>query len=491
MQPERKMGMSRKWIALLMTGSLLTGAGSTYAGMQWLGKENPNAGAENQLIDSAENNIPIDEERIEKVETAYHLILKSYVEKVEEKQLVEGAIQGMLATLDDPYSVYMDEETAKQFSDTLESSFEGIGAEVSMVDGKIIIVSPFKDSPAEKSGIKPKDEILKVDGESVEGLDLYKATMKIRGEKGTKVKLEIARQGLKEPLTVEVKRDEIPQITVYSEIKNQGGKKIGYTEITSFSEDTSKEFAKQLKEMEKDGIKGLVIDVRGNPGGLLSSVQEILKELVTSEKPYLQIEKRNGEKMRYFSTLEKQKDYPIAVLVDKGSASASEILAGALKEAQGYTLIGENTFGKGTVQQPVAMGDGSNIKLTLFKWLTPDGNWIHKEGIKPTLEVKQPDIYHTHPLQVEKPLTLDMNNEIVKNAQEILEGLGYGPGRKDGYFSESTAIAVKAFQQQKGLEPTGEIDKKTASALEQAAIEEMKKEQNDLQLQTALRYIAK
>jgi carboxyl-terminal processing protease len=137
------------------------------------------------------------------------------------------------------------------------------------------------------------------------------------------------------------------------------------------------------------------------------------------------------------------------------------------------------------------MGDGSNIKLTLFKWLTPDGNWIHNKGIKPTLEVKQPDIYQTHPLQVEKPLAIDMNNEMVKNAQEILAGLGYAPGRTDGYFNDSTAAAVKAFQKQKELEASGRIDKKTAAALEQAAIEEMRKEQNDLQLQTALRYIAR
>lgn len=483
--------MSRKWIALLITGSLLTGAGGTYAGLQWLASDESNTEEQDSIQLTDKNSLSIDQEKIEKVETAYQLILNSYVEKVEEEQLVEGAIQGMLTTLEDPYSVYMDKETAKQFSDTLESSFEGIGAEVSMVDGKIIIVSPFKDSPAEKAGLKPKDEILKVDGESVDGLDLYEATLKIRGEKGTKVKLEIARQGLKEPLTIEVKRDEIPQITVYAEIKNQGSKKVGYMEITSFSEETSKEFAKQLNAMEKKDIEGLVIDVRGNPGGLLSSVQEILETLVTKDKPYLQIEKRNGEKISYFSNLEKEKGYPIAVLIDKGSASASEILAGALKEAEGYALIGENTFGKGTVQQPVPMGDGSNIKLTLFKWLTPDGNWIHKEGIKPTLEVKQPEIFQTHPLQIEKPLVMDMNNEMVKNAQDILEGLGYATGRKDGYFSESTAIAVKAFQQQQDLEATGQIDQKTASALEQAVIEEMKKEQNDLQLQTALRYVVR
>ncbi|UII55593.1 S41 family peptidase [Cytobacillus spongiae] len=484
--------MNRKWMAILMTGSLLTGAGGTYAGMQLLQKPTEGSALEKQIQGmETGSGQAVSLEDLDKVQQAYKLILSSYVDKVEGDQLIEGAITGMLSTLDDPYSVYMDQETAKQFSETLESSFEGIGAEVSMVEGKIVIVSPFKDSPAEKAGLKPNDQILKVDGESVEGLDLYEATLKIRGEKGTKVQLEIARKGLKEPITVDIKRDEIPQITVYSDLKKQNERKIGYLEITSFSENTAKEFKEELKSLEKKRMEGLIIDVRGNPGGLLSSVEEILKEFVSKEKPYVQIEKRDGEKLRYFSTLEGDKTYPVAVLIDEGSASASEILAGALKEGENYTLIGERTFGKGTVQQAMPMGDGSNIKLTLFKWLTPDGNWIHKKGIEPTLEVTQPDIYHTHPIQIEKPLQKDMNNEQVKNAQQILDGLGFAPGRTDGYFSIQTETAVKAFQQQKGEKATGVIDQKTASLLEEAVIKEMKKEKNDLQLQTALRFLAK
>lgn len=483
--------MERKWVAFLMAGSLLTGAGSTYAGMQWY--ESKVGVLERQIVPQqqnaqAESN---NTESLEKVEQAYSLIFNSYVEKVEEKKLVEGAIQGMLSTLKDPYSVYMDKETAKQFNDTLESSFEGIGAEVSSVDGKIVIVSPFKDSPAEKAGLKPNDQIVKVDGESVEGLDLYEATLKIRGKKGTAVVLEIERKGLKEPLKVKVVRDEIPQITVHADMKKVNGEKVGYLEITSFSEDTSKEFNKELKALEKEGMDSLLIDVRGNPGGLLSSVEEILRELISKEKPLYQIEERSGEKTRYFSNQEKVKDYPIGVLTDKGSASASEILAGALKEAGGYPVIGEKTFGKGTVQQAVPMGDGSNIKLTLFKWLTPDGNWIHKKGIEPTVEVSQPALYDTHPIQIDKQLKQDMNNEQVKNAQEILEGLGFEPGRTDGYFSDRTEIAVKAFQRKNGMGVTGIIDAKTATALEDAAREAMKQEENDIQLQTALRLMAK
>lgn len=480
--------MKKKWIAFWMIVSLLTGAGGAFLGLQWLNNEED---VRFELGEIAIPEEPIQSEKLEKVKQAYQLILNSYVEKVDENQLIEGAIQGMLATLADPNSVYMDKETAKQFNETLEPSFEGIGAEVSMEDGKILIVSPFKDSPAEKAGLKPRDQILKVDGESIEGLDLYEATLKIRGKKGTKVELEIVRQGLSKPIKVAVKRDEIPQITVYSELKNHNGKEIGYIEITSFAENTAKEFFEALNGLEKKRIEGLIIDVRGNPGGFLESVRDILKELVTSENPYIQIESRNGEKKRYFSSITKAKEYPIVVLVDKGSASASEILAGALQEAQGYTVIGETTYGKGTVQQPIAMGDGSNIKLTLYKWLTPNGNWIHKEGIKPTIEVKKSNLFNTHPISIEKALEKDMNNEQVKYAQETLAALGYSPGRKDGYFNNSTMFAVRAFQQQIGFEPSGIIDETTAAALQEAVQAEMKKEKNDIQLQTALRIISR
>lgn len=484
--------MKRKWIALLMVGSLFTGIGSTYAFLQWTGEEK---NLPSELDQQTELNLDQQENiaytNFDKIEKAYELIISSYVETIEADELIEGAIQGMLLTLEDPYSVYMDEETSKQFNDALESSFEGIGAEVSSVDGKIVIVAPFKDSPAEKAGLKPNDQILSVDGQSVKGLDLMEATMKIRGPKGTTVVLEIARYGLSDPLVLEVMRDEIPQITIYSKMWKQNDKNIGYIEITTFSEDTSKDFVSELTSLERQGMDGLIIDVRGNPGGLLTSVEEILREFVTKENPYVQIEKRNGEKLRYFSTLEKGKPYPVVVLIDKGSASASEILAGSLQEAEGYTLIGEKTFGKGTVQQPLPMGDGSNIKLTLFKWLTPNGNWVHKKGIEPNIKVAQPDIFQTHPIQLEQALEKDMNNEQVQNVQQILAGLGFAPGRTDGYFSDLTEKAVFAFQNHNGLRASGKVDQETASVLEANLKQELKKEKNDLQLQTALRYLAK
>ncbi|MDP4156911.1 MAG: S41 family peptidase, partial [Bacillota bacterium] len=324
---------------------------------------------------------------------------------------------------------------------------------------------------------------------SVNGLNLNDVTLKIRGKRGTNVQLEIARQNVKDPIDVTVKRDEIPLETVHSSLKKVNGENIGYIDITQFSQDTATDFKKQLGLLEKSSLKGLIIDVRGNPGGLLTSVEDILKQFVTKDKPMVQIQKRNGDKDQFYSSLTQKKSYPVAVLVDKGSASASEILAGSLQEAEGYKLIGEKTFGKGTVQQAVPMGDGSNIKLTLFKWLTPDGNWIHKKGIQPDVPVKQPAIFDTHPIQAQKPLVQDMNNEQVKNAQEILKGLGLVPGRTDGYFSSDTAKAVKSFQQEHDIKATGKIDSQTAMLLEEEAVKEMKKEKNDLQLQSALRIL--
>ncbi|MCM3216260.1 S41 family peptidase [Niallia taxi] len=468
--------MNRKLLVICMTGSLIVGAGGTYIGMNKWGEHSETAANSSETV-------------LSKVGKAYDLILNNYVEKVDRDKLEEGAIKGMLSTLEDPYSVYMDKDSAKQFEQALDSSFEGIGAEISAEDGKVIIVSPIKNSPAEKAGIKANDEIVKVDGESVEGSDLYDVTQTIRGEKGTKVKLEIVRQGLEKPLQIAVVRDEVPQITVHSSIKREGGENIGYIEITSFSEDTASEFHKALAAQEQEGIAGLILDVRGNPGGLLTSVNAILEEFVTSDKPYVQIEHRNGKTEQFYSDLKQKKDYPVVVLVDNGSASASEIMAGALKEAENYTLIGEKTFGKGTVQQAVPMEDGSKIKLTLFKWLTPDGNWIHKQGVEPNLEVEKTALYNTHPLQIENTLKREMNNEQVKYAQEILTSIGYRTDRQDGYYSSQTEIAVKAFQGSNNLPETGAIDSNTAEKMQQVVREEMQKDENDIQLQTALHYI--
>lgn len=430
-------------------------------------------------------------EEMEKIVQAYELINRYYIDEVAESDLVSGAIQGMIGTLKDPYSVYMDKKTAEQFNESLDSSFEGIGTEIGVEEEKVIIVSPYKDSPAEKAGLKPKDEIVSVNGKSVQGLNVQEVSVLIRGEKGTRVRLEIKRPGVTRHLSFHIKRDTIPIETVFSDIKEQNGEKVGYIEISSFSKNTAADFNSHLKKLEKENIKALVIDVRSNPGGLLTAVSKIVNELVPSEKPYMMIENKYGEKSESYTKLAKKKPYNIAVLIDEGSASASEILAAALQEAGGYPLIGEKTFGKGTVQQAVPMDDGSNIKLTFYKWLTPNGNWIHQKGIKPTLAISQPPVFTTHALSIDQTLEKDMTDEQIEHAQEILRSLGYEPGRIDGYYDLKTEIAVKAFQSAAGLPATGKIDVKTAAAMEKEIEEEKKDENNDIQLRTAIRYLLK
>ncbi|WP_280769511.1 S41 family peptidase [Salipaludibacillus daqingensis] len=491
------MKNSKVFIPLVFVLSLLLGAGGMYITMAAMNGNDDAVVLEQaeveELMESSQNeaqeassNVDVDLERVEKIEKAYEIIAERYVDEVDESKLIEGAISGMLETLDDPYSVYMDQDTAQEFVESLDSSFEGIGAEVSMTNGKVTIVAPFRDSPAEDAGLRPNDQIIEIDGEDIDGLSLYEAVLKIRGEKGTSVTLTIERPGVTDQIDLDVVRDVIPIVTVHSEIIEQNDKNIGYLEIRSFSIDTAEDFEEELTKLENDGIDGLVIDVRGNPGGFLQSVEDIGNLIIPGGEPIVQIEDRDGETIRHISNLEEDKEYPIVSLIDEGSASASEILAAALKEAGGHEVVGKPTFGKGTVQQTLQMDDGSEIKLTLFRWLTSDGNNINEDGVQPTVEVEQPEFFYVSPLDIEDPLVYDVSNDHVKSAQVMLEGLGEDPGRTDGYFDRQTEEAVKSFQEKEDLEVTGEINEETGDRLQEVLIETIQDRESDLQFQKAI-----
>src|SRR5699024_9924426 len=416
----------------------------------------------------------LEPKQMNKISQTYGLIKENYLEDVDDEELIEGAIQGMLQTLEDPFSSYMDAETMEQFNEQIESSFEGIGAEVSMVNGVVTIVSPIKDSPAEEAGLRPNDQILSVDNESVAGLDLQEAVDKIRGKRGSEVDLEIKRPGVSEPFTVTLVREEIPVETVYADVHADGKRKTGILEITSFSEQTAEEFSKQLEKLEKKGIDGLIIDVRGNPGGVLETVEDVLKQFIPKDIPYIKIANKQGHKTPYYSDLQENKDYPISGLIDEGSASASENLAVALKEAGDD--VGVRTCNReGTVKEAIPINeDGSSIKMTFYKWLSPKGNWINEKGVEPTIEVDQPEYYYTTPADIEEPLVYDDTGDRVKNIQVMLDGLGYDTERTDGYFNRATEEAVKAFQSEHDLEVTGEVDAKTAGLIESKVIEKVR-----------------
>lgn len=425
------------------------------------------------------------DEEFNKLVDAYTTLKKNYFQDVKDDTLLNGAIDGMVKSLDDPYSTYMSPKEADTFHENISSSFEGIGAEIKEEDGKIVVDSPIKGAPAEKAGVKPNDRIISVDGKSLVGMKVTEAVTYIRGKKGSKAELVIERPGETGQLNITVVRDTIPLDTVKGEMLEDGMARIT---ISKFAETTADEFDKSLKDLKSKGMKGLVLDMRQNPGGLLDICVKIANELVPDQKLILQVEDRAGKKEVYHSKHGKA-DFPVVVLVDGGSASAAEILAGALKESGGYPLVGEKTFGKGTVQTTKSYDDGSNIKYTMAKWLTPDGNWIHKKGIEPDYPVALPDYAEVPLLDPDKELKPDTFSNEVKTAQTMLEALGYQPGRKDGFFDDKTKQAVVAFQKVENIEADGVIKGKTTSKM----IELLRKkiESNDTQLDKAKQVLRK
>ncbi|MED3714625.1 S41 family peptidase [Neobacillus thermocopriae] len=422
-----------------------------------------------------------DREEFTKLYKAFDTLKNGYYKKINEQELINGAINGMVESLDDPYSDYMTKDEAESFHSTISSSFEGIGAEIQEKDGHIMIVSPIKNSPAEKAGLKPNDIILSVDGKSLQGVTSTKAVTMIRGKKGTKVELSIQRPGSDAPITVPIIRDEIPIETVYGEMVDD---RIAKVQITSFSTNTTKELTDKLNELKSKGMQGLVLDLRQNPGGLLDQAINISSMFVPKGKIIVKEQDRNGKVKEIASQNDGNPGFPLVVLIDKGSASASEILAAAVKESAGVPLVGEKSFGKGTVQTAADFSDGSNIKYTIAKWLTPNGNWIHKKGIKPDMEVALPEYANLPIINPEKELTLSTSSTEVQTAQKMLKALGYDPGREDGFFDEKTKKAVMSFQTANQLTADGILKGETTLKLMEKIRELINN--NDTQLNKAI-----
>lgn len=414
-----------------------------------------------------------DREEFAKLYETFDSIKTNYIEKVDQDKLIDGAINGMVESLGDPYSDYMTADETKEFNETISSSFEGIGAQIESKDNNIVIVAPIKGSPAEKSGLRANDIILEVDGKSLKGMSSSEAVLLIRGKKGTKVNLTISRPGVKELVKLNITRDVIPVETVYSEMLNDH---IGKIQITSFSEHTYSELVSQIDELKKQGMKGLILDLRQNPGGLLDQAIDISSLFVPKGEVIYQMEKANGERKRQLSNQKEAFDLPMVTVVDGGSASASEILAGALQESAGIKIVGEKTFGKGTAQTAAQYTDGSSIKLTTAKWLTPSGKWIHKQGITPDYLVKMPDYANLPYVDSELVLKKSSGNDQVSAIAKMLQVLGYKLDSVDGVFDESMEKAVIQFQKEHDLEPTGIVTGDTTIGIMQALRDKMLKD---------------
>lgn len=334
---------------------------------------------------------------LSKLVDTYYAIKDNYYGELDNDELVDAAIRGMVSAVGDAYTSYSDITSTNNFMQTVEGVYEGIGCTVAVnSEGNIVIVDMFEDSPSSRAGLKVNDIITKIDGEDYVGKSSTDVANYIKNNNNSVVKLTILRDGTKMEFDVKREKIEIPYVS--GEIIKNNDKNVGYIAISLFSSVSNNQFREKLEELEKKGIDSLVIDVRGNSGGYLSSVTDIMQMFLKKGSVLYQLKDDSGVKVRKDTTKESRK-YPVAVIVNGGSASASEILASAIKESYKGFVVGTNTYGKGTVQQTTKLPDGSMVKYTTQNWLTPNGNWINEVGVEPTDYVELSELYNENPVR--------------------------------------------------------------------------------------------
>jgi carboxyl-terminal processing protease len=333
---------------------------------------------------ATDSNLPADL-NYDSVEALYDTLRKNYDGELKEEELIDGIKKGLVDASGDQYTEYLNSKEAEEFESSLNGSFSGIGAELGEENDTIVIVAPISGFPAEKAGIRAKDVLVKINDESALDMSVSDAVTKIRGPEGSKVKLKVVRDG-KEELDFEITREQITIPSVEYEITEDN---IGYLKISRFSDDTNELAQKAAQEFKNKKVKGVVLDLRNNPGGLLDSSVDISSLWLEKNKIVLE-EKRGGETIKTYKS--KGNDIlggiPTVVLINEGSASASEITAGALKDNGVADLVGEKSFGKGSVQQVTPLSTGGVLKVTIAKWFTPNGKNINEEGIEPDKKVE-------------------------------------------------------------------------------------------------------
>lgn len=422
----------------------------------------------------------IKEPEFRQLSVSYNKILDDFLEGAEPRQLINGAAEGMLASLNDPYSQYMVGEAGEAYTQSFEDKFYGIGAEMRQEEGDFIITSVIKDTPAERGGLQPGDMILAVDGTDIQGKSFQELLSMIRGEENTKLTLRFSRPGEAEPLEISLKRAAIPVHTVTSEMLEGN---IGHVTISRFANETAEEFKTEIEKLKKEGeLKGLLLDLRSNPGGLLHTTIEIADMLIPNGKTILNVVYKNERSTVTFKSRQQSEwTIPIVVLVNEQSASASEVLSSALKESADAIIIGKKTYGKGVVQQFRPFPDGSVLSLTEAQWKTPAGTWINKEGVHPDIEVGLPEYANLRPLAIGTEMKDGSYGDDVKTLQQMLLELGYGPIEQLGVFDSSTAAALKKFQRDQQLEITGAFNDKTGYRILELLREKLKHEDSQLQ----------
>ena len=341
----------------------------------------------------------------------WDILHNRYVDKggLDTQELIYGAIDGMVNTAGDPYTVFLKPKESEEFKEQIRGAFSGIGIEIGLRKNILTIIAPIKDTPAARAGLLAGDKILKVDDKSTEGMKLDEAVSLIRGPKGSKVMLTITHDGLDKTKEVIITRDTIKIPAVDWKLLDED---VAYIEIFTFNNNVDSEFKKTAQEIADSKAKKIILDLRNNPGGLLDSAVNIAGYFLDTDK-IVTLEKFGDGRENQFRTQPngQLKNYPVIVLINKGSASASEILAGALKDNRGVLIVGETSFGKGSVQEVLELPKKASLKVTIAKWFTPNGVSINENGIKPDIEVKRTE----EDINADKDPQLEKARELISN----------------------------------------------------------------------------
>lgn len=372
-------------VMLLIAASFLIGNYTGKTGID-IGLKNPSVEVTNKNKDKPENvDFGIFWE-------AWNKLNRNYVGKLDSESLVYGAVSGMLSATQDPYTQFLKPEENKRFKDDISGEFDGIGIEISLVNNLPTVVAPLSGTPAEKAGIKAKDVIVEVDGVKTSEIGFEETINKIRGAKGTTVNLKIVRSGSENPLDFSVIRETVKVASVTYEMKEQAGKRLFYVKVRQFGDDTDVLFSAAVAEAKKQKVDGFILDLTNNPGGYLDTAVDMASYFLDGGLVVSEIDR--NDKKKDFNTTKKvalANTTKMVVMVNGGSASASEIVSGALKDRGRAKIIGEKTFGKGSVQVMENLSDGSAVKITIAKWLTPKGEHIDKVGVAPDIEIMDED----------------------------------------------------------------------------------------------------
>lgn len=347
----------------------------------------------------------------------WNLLKEKYVDRdsLDAQKMIYGAIKGMVQATGDPYSTFFDPAETKSFSQDMEGSFEGIGAELGIKDNILTVIAPLEDSPASRAGLRAGDKILKVGEKPTADTTIDEAVDLIRGKKGTEVKLTVLRSGEDGVREISIIRDTISVKSVKLEFKPDG---IAYLKIIKFGDDTAREFDAAANQIISQGAKGIVLDLRNNPGGFLDAAVSIASRMIPKGKLVVSEEDNAGKKDNLYTLGgDKLSSLPVVILINEGSASASEILAGALRDNRGIQLIGKKSFGKGSVQELIDLPGNSSVKITVDKWMTPNGDYIMDTGITPNIEVEltQEDFDNNRDPQLDKALEVIQQEISSKN----------------------------------------------------------------------------